>query len=766
MPTLLVIVGVCLTASFGLYWATHASDEISVQRQVRTARASIDQTLTDLVLQQKSDAVWTPLVRVLEAPVLDRVWLQQNTGSWLFNNFNLQEMYILDGSGQAIYGSVAGDPVEPAKFSTVAPAVHDLLHDLHGRYEAALHPMSADRTSGGARGYASSQGALYSAGIVNVEGHPALASAMQIASPGPPLQSTPFVMLNLTRLDDPFLKSVAERYMLSGLRFMEHPTGREARYTIPLHSNTGALLGYLVWKPELPGNRILHVLAPISVILVSILGGLIVLLITLLWRAVKAQSLAITELQASEAQAQHLAFHDVLTGLANRALFDERLDQAMALARRGQTVALLALDLDRFKNVNDTLGHAAGDTLLKEVAARLGALLGPSDTMARVGGDEFCIVLTDIRTGSDVDALCQRILSVVHQPFRPFDRRVFVGMSIGVALAPEATLDRGELLRKADIALYAAKAAGRNCVQFFNASMDEAIRMRRQIEEDLREALRCGDQLYLDYQPEISAQTQQVIGVEALIRWRHPSLGVIPPDRFIAIAEDTDLIHALGDWVMGEAARAANRWPGIFMAINLSPVQFRSPNFAERVARTVREAGCDPHQIELEITERVLLDDDEGCHATLRALRCAGFRIALDDFGSGYSSLSYLRRFKVDKIKIDRSYTESLGQNVDSAAIVTSLVTLGRMLGLTVAAEGVETQEQRQALSAAGCHELQGFLFSRPIPVADVEELLNGTRHLSSIGLSSAAFGRPLLSSFSPASQPRSMIAHGEAADS
>jgi diguanylate cyclase (GGDEF)-like protein len=530
-------------------------------------------------------------------------------------------------------------------------------------------------------------------------------------------------MVNVLPLDSALLENIADRYILDDLHFSKAPQSRVKEREIALQSVDGKKFGYLVWQPELPGTKILHVLVPTSLGLVSILIALIGFLSRMLWRAARSQAGVMTELRASEAQAQHLAFHDVVTGLANRALFDDRLDQAMARAQRGACVALLALDLDRFKHVNDTLGHQAGDALLRELGGRLSTLLRPSDTVARVGGDEFNILLCDINGSHDVLDVSQRILNSVRQPFAIFGREVFVGISIGVALSPENTTDRGELLREADVALYVAKAAGRDCVRCFTPAMDDSVKLRSQTEDELREALGCPGQLCLYFQPEVRAATRQIIGLEALLRWNHPTRGLIPPDQFIPIAEDTGLINQIGEWVLGEAARTAVRWPGLFMAVNLSPVQFRTTGFAETVIRIVKEAGCEPSRIELEITERVLLDDDERCHETVRTLRMAGFRIALDDFGSGYSSLSYLRRFTVDKIKIDRSYTENLGQTVDSAAIVTSVINLGRLMGLTVTAEGVETHDQMKALRAAGCEELQGYLFSKAVLESDLGTL-------------------------------------------
>jgi diguanylate cyclase (GGDEF)-like protein len=485
---------------------------------------------------------------------------------------------------------------------------------------------------------------------------------------------------------------------------------------VALVTERGEQIGYLVWRPELPGTVLLRVLAPVTALAV---------LLTLLALGLLARSLrrSTQELEASRAQAQHLAFHDVLTGLPNRALYNDRLDHALAQARRGCKVAVLALDLDRFKHVNDTLGHHAGDALIREFARRLDDVVRDGDTVARLGGDEFAIALTS-HQATDVEAVCQRILDAVRQPFDLFGSNAFVGVSIGVVHAPSDGLDRIELMRKADIALYRAKGEGRDCYRIFTAAMDDTVRLRGTIEDELRTALETGDGLQVHYQPQVAGGSRSVVGLEALVRWEHPKRGLIAPDQFISVAEETGLICQLGEWVLREACSTACRYPELFMAVNLSPVQFRTTGFADKVVDIVRTSGADPRRIELEVTESVLLDDDEPVRTALKTLRSAGLRIALDDFGTGYSSLSYLKRFEVDKIKIDKSFIQHLGQTADSAAIVTAVVTLGHAMGLAVTAEGVETEEQKQFLAAAGCTTMQGYLFSRALPEKQLASVL------------------------------------------
>jgi diguanylate cyclase (GGDEF)-like protein len=496
-------------------------------------------------------------------------------------------------------------------------------------------------------------------------------------------------------------------------RFAATP-GKDAE--IPLSDAKGRVIGYIHWQAFRPGHVVKQYMAIVLLVALGLVGALLAWLLN---RNLRAR----LELETSRAQAQHLAFHDGLTGLPNRALFNDRLDHALARARRGEEATLLLLDLDRFKHVNDTYGHQAGDELIREFGSRLTALVREEDTIARLGGDEFAILLPGRVDKETVDALCTRILTAVHVPFEVLGNQAFVGVSIGVVQAPAAGIDRIDLMRKADIALYGAKGEGRDCYRHFDVSMDASVKLRGTVEEDLRAALATGEGLELHYQPLVGSDGKMV-GVEALLRWVHPEQGLLPPAQVIPIAEETGLIIPLGEWVLREACAAANRWPELFVALNLSPVQFRTTGFAERVLDIVRETGVRPEQLELEVTEGVLIDDDELVRSGLATLRAAGLKIALDDFGTGYSSLSYLRKFEVDKIKIDRSFVQHLGHTVDSAAIIHAVVTLGHAMGLTVTAEGVETGDQQRFLKLAGCNQMQGYLFSRPVPAGQIAALI------------------------------------------
>jgi diguanylate cyclase (GGDEF)-like protein len=407
----------------------------------------------------------------------------------------------------------------------------------------------------------------------------------------------------------------------------------------------------------------------------------------------------------------------VLTSLPNRALFQDRLDQALARVRRGEDqVALLYLDLDRFKAVNDRLGHAAGDALIQMFARRVQAVLRETDTLARFGGDEFAIIQSGARSKADIEALCVRIRQTVAEPFDLLGTQAVVGVSIGVALAPEHAAERGELARKADIALYASKGAGRDRASVFVPAMDESIVYRGQIESELRAALASAEGLEVHYQPLYCDTGRRLTGFEALVRWRHPERGMISPAQFIPIAEQTGLIIELGEWVLGQACRVSALRPDVTMSVNVSAVQLAAPDVAERLLAVIAAHGADPRNIELEITETAFLEEQGTIGAAIGALRAAGLRVALDDFGTGYSSLTHLQTFAVDKIKIDGSFVQNLGRSNDARAIVEALVRLAQAMNIRVTAEGVETVPQMQALADMGCGEMQGYLFSAAVP--------------------------------------------------
>jgi diguanylate cyclase (GGDEF)-like protein len=438
----------------------------------------------------------------------------------------------------------------------------------------------------------------------------------------------------------------------------------------------------------------------------------------------------VTKRAEAEAHVARLASEDPLTGLPNRRIFRASLDQvsrqhvAADVSSNESGFAVLFIDLDRFKVVNDTIGHRVGDLLLQEVAKRLQGPLREDDLLARIGGDEFAIVVPHATSRKELAALAQALVDAVVEPYEIIGHQIRTSVSIGIAIGPHDGHDAEDLLMAADLALYAVKAVNRGTYRFYESAMNKELNDRRQIEFDLRLAIER-QQLELFYQPIINARNNAISGFEALARWRHPVKGMVPPGLFIPIAEDSGLIVPLGEWALREACRQATRWPDdLKIAVNLSPVQFTAPDLVEVVERILAETRLAPNRLELEITERIFISDSENTLASLRRLKALGVRIAMDDFGTGYSSLSYLRSFPFDKIKVDRAFVSDLAERNEYVVIVQAVVSIARALGMTTTAEGVETVGQHQFLSALGCDELQGYLFSAPVPVDKIDELL------------------------------------------
>jgi diguanylate cyclase (GGDEF)-like protein len=447
----------------------------------------------------------------------------------------------------------------------------------------------------------------------------------------------------------------------------------------------------------------------------------VVLVMSLLFKSIVD---LVAELEQREATAKHQALHDGLTGLANRALLEDRLGQALHRHRRsGEQVALLMLDLDHFKQVNDTLGHPAGDELVRQVGTRLTQLLRDTDTVARIGGDEFAIVQAHPKGEADVRRLCERIIATISEPFHIGQRDARVGVSIGAVLASESAGSPTELLRQADITMYRAKAAGRDCYRFFTEAMDADVQRRDQIEEGLRAELGKGAGPLLHFQP-IIGQRGEVVGLEGLMRWNRPALGPVAPAEIIPVAEEAGLMEELGRQTMRQACAAAHRWPDLTIAVNLSPVQFRDEHFVGKLKRLVEGEGVACGQIELEITESMFIDHGHVCAPGIEQLRAAGFRICLDDFGTGYSSLNCIRRYGIDKIKLDHSFIDSAARD-QSIAMVRAAVTLGHAMDLEVVAEGISTADEEQIALEAGCDGVQGYLYARPMPLDQLDAYLS-----------------------------------------
>jgi diguanylate cyclase (GGDEF)-like protein len=470
------------------------------------------------------------------------------------------------------------------------------------------------------------------------------------------------------------------------------------------------------WLPQKPGAEILQSVVPF--IGIALAG--FVLLASLVLRYMRYSAATIA---AGENRLRYLALHDALCGLPNRNAFSERLETVIAGVRAGgKSAAVFYIDLDHFKDVNDTLGHPMGDELIRAVTMRLSRMMQGEDMVARLGGDEFAVVAVGSSDHPTLDRIASRMIATLCAPYSIGGHTIVIGASIGIAAIERgANSGAADIMRYADMALYRAKNEGRNRACIFDAAMDADLSQRKLVEQELREAV-AKSELRVEYQPIFNAGGDRIVGVEALARWLHPVRGPMSPEEFIPIAEHSGLIIPLGEYVLRRACIDARNWPGITVAVNVSPLQFRRLDFVATVERTLAETGLDPSRLELELTESTLLGNLDNAEDAMRRLKEIGVRLALDDFGTGYSSLLYLRRFPFDRLKIDKSFVLSIEKTADAAAIVHAVVSLGRGLGMKVTAEGVETAEQHLFLRAAGVHCMQGYRFGKPMPAAGVGE--------------------------------------------
>ena len=643
----------------------------------------------------------------------DPIWASANVGQFFFNSLKLEQAVVLNGEDTPIYAMDKGRDTNLQVYNRFAGDIRPLIDRV--RAQEAIRRLPKAQAPFGKIVSAPIQ----ETAIALLDGRPIMVtvSLVQPDFGRVTLAGRAPIVVAAEDLDASFIHGFSDRFQLKGLQIPIVDLHRlpEHRASFLLKDGHDRDVARLDWSPPTPGRQMLANTIP------PVLACLVILSLFALRLLLKTQQ-ASQALVASESRALHMAFHDSLTGLPNRAMFNDRVAQALAHQRRdGPAVGVLSLDLDRFKDVNDTFGHQAGDELIALVAARIGPLCRMTDTVIRLGGDEFAILQIGASANS-LAILADRIIDAISKPFELNAGQAFVGASVGATLISDASVDVGEILRQADLAMYRAKANGRGRYAFYEPEMDHALKQRRALEADLRVALAAGD-LSMVYQPQADG-AGKVVGVEALVRWTHPQRGPISPGLFVPIAEECGLIEALGDFTMHQAFTDSRRWPGLSVAVNVSAVQLRDQAFLSKITAMVKETRANPNQIELEITEGVLLVDDEIVHRTLAGLRSMGFSLALDDFGTGYSSLAYLRRYPIDKIKIDRSFVINLGIEKDAEALVGAIVKMARALDLDVIAEGVETDFQREGLRRAGCGNIQGFLFSRPIHSDDVEALL------------------------------------------
>ena len=639
----------------------------------------------------------------------DPEWVERNLARYLFDRNNITRLMVLDGHDAPLFLAHDGRRVDAA---LTGRGYGDALRQLVKRTrEAEKSVVPAGRG-------ALTQSIQFT-NIVYLDNRLYAMTATLVrpdrVAPSAALDPAP-IAVTMAPFDGPVLSMFGVDKLVRHFHVTRDLRERSDTAILPLQDLNGKVVAGLAWDRSKPGtNLLVRLMWPMVA-----MTGLLLLLGASLARQTHRYARGLI---LSEARARHLAFHDTLTQLPNRALMFERLNQLRSLARRsGMDVAVLCLDLDRFKEVNDTLGHPAGDALIRAAARRLSNLLRESDTVARLGGDEF-VILQPHSGAAGAAHLAERIINAFQNPFEVEGHMVEIGCSIGITIINDPELSASEVLRQADLALYCSKEKGRNRATFFELEMDAALRIRREMEVDLREALNA-ETLHMVYQPQVDAEGR-LVGVEALVRWNHPKKGPIPPNSFVLLAEESGLIGQLGAFTVGRVFAETRDWKGVPVAINVSALQLRSPNFMAMISRLVAEHAIDPRQYEFEITETVLLGDDTATRDNIAVLKQEGFAIALDDFGTGYSSLSSLQRFAVDRIKIDRAFVRNLdSDDRDAVRLIQAIIKLTRALDLEVIAEGVETAGQRARLLECGCDHFQGYLFSRPVSAQALSELV------------------------------------------
>ncbi len=708
VTSLLVLTGTgLLSLGFVAHDAVSKVDEASAAQQERFAAGNLATEISRLPEDQRSATFWDEAV--LQTAARDQDWMDENLGIWMHEYFGHNESYVLDEKNMPFYAAIEIERASPDAYTERAALIEPLVEQLRA--------SMAQVSEGGDNPYEE----LAETSVVaplRFSDVTAIVSVVPIITTGDILQrpGTESLHVALQYVDAELAQQIGAPVELEDVAFGPAPP-ESGRAGVAVTDTTGDDIAWLTWQPAHPGTALLLRMLP--VLLSAGLVG-ILLMSWIVQRLLRVSG----QLQVSEAQARFLAHHDALTGLPNRTLFQDRLAQAMyATARGGQPVALVAIDLDRFKLINDSLGHPAGDELIRQVGDRLVELVRASDTVARFGGDEFVILLRGVDGDDDLRRFCARIVDHLSRPYELLGNTGCIGASVGAVRAGSDDRDWDEMMRRADIALYRAKSEGKGRYSLFEPIMGKIEHERNQIETDLRAALETGTGLSLVYQPFYDVDGRMT-GAEALCRWDHPEHGALSPEIFIRVAEERGLIDQLGQQVLEQACRFAAGTSLAKIAVNVSPMQLKNPQFVPMVLDTIKDAGLAATRLELELTEKVLLEQSIDIQEKIIQLRAAGITIALDDFATGNSSLKYLRDYPVDAVKIDRSFIKRLGMDAECDDLVQAIFDLARALGVSVTVEGVETESQHERLTAMGCKTFQGYLLNRPMDPRQLSALV------------------------------------------
>ncbi len=710
-PHLILLIGAIVAAAIvgvvvAVLISTRHADEVSLNRERQLIQQAIADRGVRVLREVESVAATEQATRAIRLDD-DRQWVARNVGNWLQAFFGHDVVVVFDGSDQVEYAlSRSGD----------TGAI-----DLNAELAGSLDLLRGRRTavSSGALPVAVAQDPVRSgrraALIQQFMNRPAIVAAVAVGSDSDLARGNEHapIVISVKYIDDDMLAEIGSRLQLPGLHSIDAAAAPGGGRSVAIVDARGGTIARLAWKRAGRDGAIVANVIPF--IAAAVAGFALLLGLVIRYMRRTARTIA-----AGETRLRHLALHDPVCGLPNRIYFSERLETVIEEVRRGgPSGAVFYVDLDHFKDVNDTLGHHIGDELIHDVTRRLSRILRGDDLVARLGGDEFAIITTCNSDSYSLQAIAGRIIAAVCAPYSINGHNIVIGASIGIAVIDRRAHDAGDILRYADMALYRAKNEGRNRACIYDAAMDAALSHRKLLEGDLLQAIR-NEGLNAVYQPIVNASGDKMIGVEALARWIHPVAGDIPPADFIPIAEHSDLIVELGQWMLRRACLDGRAWPGLTVAVNVSPLQFRRSDFVDVVERILEEADFDPSRLELEITESTLIGNLETAELSMLRLKAIGVHFALDDFGTGYSSLLYLRRFPFDRLKIDTSFVRNIETAPDAVAIVHAIVSLGRGLGMRVTAEGVENAEQHLFLRAAGVHAVQGFRFGRPGPAAEI----------------------------------------------
>jgi len=699
-------------------------DSDSAESEVQTVRNGLAAYTSRVKQELQAFSRWDGTAP-REAQENEAAWIHHHYGQRLRESSGNDQSYILNGSGSPVYAAINGKLVDSNVYEVIREKVAPIVSLVKDAYR--FRKSNAAVRSGDAMPVSEP---LSQVVFRRLDHRPALVGAVTVAPNNGRLSTAeaPAIAVSVIFIDEEFVSDLARNYSAAELALHNSPPpAGEVGVKIPFYSaNTEP--AWLSWVPKKPGTAMLRQILPGLVGLVLFFGFIGAMV---LHKARRVNE----ELSNSERRATELAFRDPLTGLGNRAQLIEILTESMGKLKPEEKLALLFIDIDGFKDINDTLGHHVGDELLTVAAWRLASIKNNLAAI-RLGGDEFAVLLP-LDDQDEIGVISRHILESLRQQTPAGDHVLTVSASIGVAIAPEHASDPETLLRRADIALYRARTEGRGTLRMFDPGYEDALHKRGQIERDLAGAL-TNEELVVRYQPQLSADGERMVGVEALVRWDHPQRGIVPPTEFVPTAEHSGLIVRLDEWVLRRACEEAAKWPDISLAVNLSPSNFHHSDMVARLVRVLEETNFNSRRLEIEITEGMLLNATPEVLGQLAEMRQMGIRIVLDDFGTGYSSLGYLRSFPVDKIKIDKSFVQNLGVTEESAAIIECVARLGRALGLTITAEGVETREQHRFVRAAGCHQLQGFLFSKAVSASKIKEMLSHAKHDSLIRLATS----------------------------